>query len=43
MKLIMALLFTAAFSIPSYAGQGGKNEGQEPEPECDYVSVEKTL
>ena len=42
-RLIIVLVFTAAFSISSYAGQGGKNEGVDPEPECDYISVEKTL
>ena len=42
MRLITALLFAAAFSISSHAGQGDKNEGVDPEPECDYALVEKT-
>lgn len=43
MRLITALLFAAVFSISSHAGQGDKHEGVDPEPECDYASLEKTL
>ena len=43
MRLIMVLLFAATFSIQLHAGQGGENEGVNPEHECDHASAEKTL
>jgi hypothetical protein len=43
MRLIMVLLFTAAFSMQLHAGQSGTNEGVDPEPECDLAPTFRIL